>query len=95
MQNEPVDNTVPQAAVLGRSATAGEVRDHLAARLGVDLTIVGEACDEAPQEAAPARSVRIREVRDRLAARLGVEPAVVDGLAKTPKTARPAHAAPC
>ncbi|WP_146079058.1 HNH endonuclease signature motif containing protein [Pseudoclavibacter sp. RFBA6] len=79
MQNEPVDTKAPQAAALGRSATTGEVRDRLEARLGVELAVVDGACDEASLQGVPTRSVRIRQVRDRLAARLGVEPAVVDG----------------
>ncbi|NYF14746.1 hypothetical protein HDC34_003081 [Pseudoclavibacter sp. JAI123] len=79
MQNEPVDTKAPQAAALGRSAKMGEVRDHIAARLGVELAFVDGACDEVPLQGVPTRSVRTRQVRDRLAARLGVEPAVVDG----------------
>ncbi|MBS3178851.1 MULTISPECIES: HNH endonuclease signature motif containing protein [unclassified Pseudoclavibacter] len=78
MQNEPVDTKAPQAAALGRSATTGEVRDRLEARLGVELAVVDGACDEVPLQGVPTRSVRTRQVRDRLAARLGVEPAVVD-----------------
>ncbi|MGO2750513.1 MAG: HNH endonuclease signature motif containing protein [Pseudoclavibacter sp.] len=47
MQNEPVDDEVPQAAVPGRAARLREVRRRLAACTGVELAVVDSACQRA------------------------------------------------
>lgn len=47
MQKEPVDNEAPRPAAPGRSARIREVRDRLAACLGVDPAVVDSACQEA------------------------------------------------